>query len=319
MEVTKQESNSQKNVQNSSNQSSSLTENASTVSVGSQQSSSEFSGTNANLRSFGTALRLAREQKNCTLDKAADDLYILKRHLQALEAEDFEALPQMTFARGFAMNYAKYLGLEPDVVVKKFDEVYPDNLKTSGSNIKTPLKPLGTLQRDSRRLNFRINPFLIVGVIALIALAVFLLRTVNNARQESTTTTQDEIAVNDISSTEQAQGAALTNTTDTVATGSALDIDNTGSAINSTEAGAAQADANLDFWVRGDTDITVTDAKGTVLMSGNQPRGGYKITGQPPFQVQINKVKNVTLNLNQEKVPLADYAQNDQANFSLAP
>ncbi|WP_230656396.1 helix-turn-helix domain-containing protein [Psychrobacter sp. I-STPA10] len=306
------------NQHHSPNQPSSSVEQAETLLTGNKMSEAL---SNTDSRSFGATLKWAREQKNCTLDEAADHLHILKRHLEALEAEDFAVLPQMTFARGFAINYAKYLGLDTNAIVKSFDAVYPEHLKSSVGNIKTPLKPLGTLQRDSRRPSFRINPFLILFVIALIALAVFLLRTVNNARQETAVDPQDEIAINNISSSEQAQGAALTTATDAAvtATGSALDIANTGSAIATTETTVAQADANLDFWVRDNTDITVTDATGAVLLSGDQPRGGYKIKGQPPFQVQINNVKNVTLNLNQVKVPLADYAQNDQANFSLAP
>lgn len=317
MEVTKQNTMQKPtNQQNSPNQSQSSIEQTDTINTGNKMSA-ELSSMGSH--SFGATLKLAREQKNLTLDEAADHLYILKRHLQALEAEDFEALPQMTFARGFAINYAKYLGLDTAAIVKSFDNVYPEHLKSSGGNIKTPLKPLGTLQRDSRRPSFRINPFLILGVIALIALAVFLLRTVNNARQETVANPQDEVALNDLSSSEQAQGAALANTADSAAvtaTGSALN--NAGSAIN-TQAGAALENANLDFWVRDHTDITVTDAAGNILMSGDQARGGYKVSGQPPFQIQINKVNNVTLNLNQEKVPLADYAQDDQANFSLAP
>lgn len=60
--------------------------------------------------SFGAQLSEARKKQNITLEEVAGELYILKRHLQALEAEDFAALPQAAFARGFAVNYAKYLG-----------------------------------------------------------------------------------------------------------------------------------------------------------------------------------------------------------------
>ena len=273
----------------------------------------------AGAQTFGARLKWAREQKNCTLEQAADELHILKRHLQALEEEDFEALPQMTFARGFTINYAKYLNLDPNMVVKNFEEVYPAHLRGGNSSeIKTPLQPLGTLQRDARRPNFRINPLLLLGLIGLIVLAVFLLRTVNNARQQTAETPESEVAINNISSTEQAQGAALTNTTATN-TGSALTLDNAGSAIGAAVSGSVLAEDNLDLWVRDNTNITVTDAKGTVLLTGEQSRGGYKVTGQPPFQIQIDKVDNVTLNLNQQKVALSGYAQNNQANFSLAP
>ena len=157
MEVTKQNTMQKPtNQQNSPNQSQPFAEQTDTLNTGNKMSE-ELSSMGSH--SFGATLKLAREQKNRTLDEAADHLYILKRHLQALEAEDFEALPQMTFARGFAINYAKYLGLDPAAIVKSFDSVYPEHLKTNGSNIKTPLKPLGTLQRDSRRPSFRIIHF----------------------------------------------------------------------------------------------------------------------------------------------------------------
>ncbi|WP_227430728.1 helix-turn-helix domain-containing protein [Psychrobacter sp. I-STPA6b] len=277
---------------------------------------------------FGATLRRAREQKKATLDEAADTLHILKRHLEALEAEDFSKLPQATFARGFAINYAKYLGLDPHDIAKAFDAAYPTHLKeASRSEINTPLKPLGTLQRDSRRLNLRINPLLILGAIALVVLAVFLLRTISNARQEVPAEGEEVVVVDDISGVEQIQGASLDNTATslpagTAATGAGSAVGVTTTApVEEVQSGSTNnaTQATLDFWVRGNTDISVTDATGKSLMSGNQSRGGYKISGVPPFQVQISKVSNVALNLNQEKVALTQYAQNNQANFSLSP
>ena len=66
------------------------------------------SNTNFNAQgSFGAMLQQARKAKQVSLDDAANELFILKRHLQALENEDFSDLPQVAFARGFAINYAK--------------------------------------------------------------------------------------------------------------------------------------------------------------------------------------------------------------------
>lgn len=54
-------------------------------------------------------------------------------------------------------------------------------------------------------------------------------------------------------------------------------------------------------------------------MSGAQSRGGYKLSGKPPFQIQINDVDKVDLNLNQEAVSLSKFATNNKASFTLAP
>ena len=71
--------------------------------------------------SFGSMLQQARKSKQLTLDDAAKELFILKRHLQALENENFSDMPQAAFARGFAINYAKFLGLDPTKVAASFD------------------------------------------------------------------------------------------------------------------------------------------------------------------------------------------------------
>ena len=84
---------------------------------------------NQNLGSFGNRLKQARISKNLTLDDVAAELFILRRHLEAIEAEDFRSLPQAAFARGFVINYAKYVGLDPDEIAESFNRNYPDELK----------------------------------------------------------------------------------------------------------------------------------------------------------------------------------------------
>lgn len=257
--------------------------------------------------SFGTMLQQARKTKQLSLEDAASELFILKRHLQALENENFTDLPQAAFARGFAINYAKFLGLDPVQVASSFDAVYPNELKShSISNIESPLRPMGTLQRDTHN-RIRFNPLLIVAVIALIILAVFLFRMVTNASQDNQATTPES---EDITASEQAQGAAIDNQLGNVgASGSALNL----------AGNEAVSNANLELKLTATATINITDASGNNLMSGSQARGDYKLLGTPPFNIQIDNVDNVSLSLNQEAVALEPYATDKQANFTLAP
>lgn len=282
--------------------------------------------------SFGAMLLQAREAKNLSLEDAAAELFILKRHLQALEQENFHALPQVTFARGFAINYAKFLGLDPHAVADSFDAAYPSELRSKAvGDIESPLRPMGTLQREGRA-KIRFNPLLLLAVIGVIALAVFLLRMVTNASEETVEPTQ---AIETISPSEQAEGAyvpaaaasgvaignnnaAGANNTAANASGSALDASGTALDLNTSATNTTDG-STLDFWVKDNTEITVTDAAGNSLMSGVQSRGGYKLSGKAPFQIQVNNVANVDLNLNQQIVDLSKFATNNKASFTLAP
>lgn len=265
---------------------------------------------NQNVGSFGNRLKQARINKNLTLDDVAGELFILRRHLEAIEAEDFRSLPQIAFARGFVINYAKFVGLDPDEIADSFNRNYPDELKKkSVDDIESPLKPMGTLQREGRRA-IRINPLLVLGLIGLIILAVFLIRTISNAKDAAQVETQDSALVDDLSDSEQSAGAAV----NTTVVSSGNDLQSSGSALS-----LNAEDATLDFRVTDTTPLTVVDATGKTLLTGEQGAGNYKLSGKAPFKVQIGNVSNVTLNLNGESIKLNDFAQNNQANFSLAP
>ena len=258
--------------------------------------------------SFGAVLQQARKNKQVSLEEVAAELFILKRHLQALESENFSELPQAAFARGFAINYAKFLDLDPVKIASSFDAAYPKELKAQlANNTDTPLRPMGTLQRDTHN-RIRFNPLLIIGVIGLIILAIFLFRMVSNASKENNQ--EPTVAVEDISAVEQAQGAAInTNANGVGASGSALNL-----------GGDANTDvAVLDVKLTDNAIISITDASGSNLMNGAQTTGDYKLSGMPPFNVQIDNVDNVSLMLNQEAVALDTYATDKQASFELAP
>ena len=266
------------------------------------------SNTNFNAQgSFGAMLQQARKAKQVSLDDAANELFILKRHLQALENEDFADLPQVAFARGFAINYAKYLGLDPVRIASSFDAAYPNELKSrSANNTQSPLQPMGTLQRDTHN-RIRFNPLLIIAVIGVIILAIFLFRMVSNASKENTE--QPISSSEDISAVEQAQGAAInTDVTGVSASGSALNL-----------GGGDVAPATLDVKLTDAAVVTITDATGSSLIAGSQNAGDYQLSGMPPFNVQIDDVNNVRLMLNQQSVALNSYANGSQASFELAP
>jgi cytoskeleton protein RodZ len=61
---------------------------------------------------LGQLLRQTREEKGIALDQVANETRIRVRFLEALEQEDYDALPTSGHVHGFLRNYALYLGLD---------------------------------------------------------------------------------------------------------------------------------------------------------------------------------------------------------------
>lgn len=62
----------------------------------------------------GAVLRSAREARGLSIDEVAHALKLAKRQIEAIEADAFDQLRGLTFARGFVRNYARYLGIDPE-------------------------------------------------------------------------------------------------------------------------------------------------------------------------------------------------------------
>lgn len=65
----------------------------------------------------GEQLKDAREQRGLSLTDVAQRLKYAARQVQALEEGRFEALPGLTFQRGFVRGYARLVGIDPNNLV----------------------------------------------------------------------------------------------------------------------------------------------------------------------------------------------------------
>src|SRR5205085_1717544 len=65
-------------------------------------------------------LTMARERKGVDLVRAERDTKIRVRYLSALEQGDYRDLPGAVYTKGFLRNYAIYLGLDPEDVLRQW-------------------------------------------------------------------------------------------------------------------------------------------------------------------------------------------------------
>ena len=61
----------------------------------------------------GEMLRGERERQGLAISDVANRLKYAPRQIEAIEADNFNALPGLTFVRGFARGYARLLGIDP--------------------------------------------------------------------------------------------------------------------------------------------------------------------------------------------------------------
>lgn len=70
---------------------------------------------------LGHILREARETKGLTLNEVQEQTRINQRYLEALEMGDYDKLPTPVHVRGFLRNYARFLGLDPEPLLERYE------------------------------------------------------------------------------------------------------------------------------------------------------------------------------------------------------
>src|SRR5438046_1497698 len=77
------------------------------------------------MSSVGSHLRELRERRGVSLDEISRSTRVLSPQLQALEADNFAALPAPAFVRGFIRAYCQALGEHPDAALALYEASRP--------------------------------------------------------------------------------------------------------------------------------------------------------------------------------------------------
>jgi helix-turn-helix protein len=115
----------------------------------------------------GPALRKARLVRGVTLQEAARDTRLRAEQLDALEREEFEALPGEVYVRGLLRTYSGYLGVDPDKVLSAY-----------GKHARDPEPPpppskVGGIERALAATRIRDNQrLLLVAAVTLLVVLV---------------------------------------------------------------------------------------------------------------------------------------------------
>ena len=124
-----------------------------------------------NIQRPGDYLRQIRITQKRELSDVAKELNIPLKTLTALEQDEYTALPEATFIKGYYRTYAKFLKVDATTIIQRFDDIYANDtgLLPNHALNNSPIKIMGKLPGSNRDRN---RKWIKRGLIALLALAV---------------------------------------------------------------------------------------------------------------------------------------------------
>jgi cytoskeletal protein RodZ len=129
------------------------------------------------LASFGEDLRREREIRGISLKEISDATKISRRFLEAIERNDHGVLPAPVFTRGFVREYARYVGLNADDLVSRYNQAatVDERIETPPVIERYPQTPVRDIApRPARKRGIPRYAFLDRNLLALLLLAAAL-------------------------------------------------------------------------------------------------------------------------------------------------
>jgi len=148
---------------------------------------------------LGNTLSLARRARGITIEDAERDTHVSRRYLQALETEEFAIFPAPVYARGFLRTYSRYLGLNPEELVR----IFPNG------DLTVDIAPLPTVASAPAQL-INVN-WLVAGLVALFLFGAGLLLLRSSDNPAVTDLRSNTSAEESTSPTSPVQGPAVSS------------------------------------------------------------------------------------------------------------
>lgn len=224
-------------------------------------------------KSIGEVLREARESRGWTFADIQRMTKIQARLVQALEYNDFEAIPDQDYTRAFLQRYADVLDLDASVILHAYDSkslvVYYETGEESDSNVelRRNVKP-----KQARKSYLPLIYLLLAAIFILIFVAYIVSQRIQNQAITPPSTSYSVVS----STTDSLSSSQTTETTASSTSSSSSDP----STVQLTTTGEG---ANLAVTVSGaskpvEVELSVTTATSWVSLSDTDLAGGATLS-----------------------------------------
>ncbi len=290
----------------------------------------------------GAWLRKVREEKNISLETAAEALNLGPGKVRALELDDYEKLPESIYIQGYLRNYARFLGEPVEPVLNAFLAVNPPPEVEPVLQAGLPIKP----EISSNHRLVRLTSV----AIALLLLVLLFVWWGDYLQRAWWKNGQQQVEVSPVGEADPAVTEPVSEMTgmDTQplylppvqddATYSATPFPDEQSASlqpdgPSLDQGLAETPSLVDeapppedesakiiFEFTASCWTEVRDARGKVQLIGEFRAGDRRILeGEAPFKVVLGNTPAVELTVNGQPVDLAQHSRGNVARFVLDP
>lgn len=289
----------------------------------------------------GQTLRQARSDLRLSPEDVAHQLHLAPRQILALEADDYEHLPQATYVRGYLRSYALFLGLTPEPILDAYTRA------TAG---RVPVKRPRELQMPGpaggeHEGQSKFGPVAVGALILLLVIAWWQGREDKGASDAPATTASappdSAMPVPPATGTAPPTSASDPLAAGGNATAPAVQIPNTNAPPETSAPPATAAvapatpppeakpkprvpanarQARLVVNATAESWVDVRDARGERLLYETVPAGRIVgLEGLAPFRVFLGNAAGVSVAIDGEAFDVSRYQRGTTARFTLNP
>lgn len=291
---------------------------------------SEYGGVETDI-SPGALIREAREASGLHVDVLAAALKITVDRLEALESDDYAALPDMVFARALASSACRILKIDPTYVLALMPKNQAHSFAFGRPDINATFKDGSEKRGRNPFLRQFSRPLGLAVILLLVAAgALFFLPQHGDGPENAVTAPVQELAATVVSGTSAlTQPMSVTQTlesnmpvapralvTDDATDKETLDV----SSVEAVETGAVSvmADALLEFRAREATWVQVRDATKAVVFERTLTKGASaSATGILPLSVVIGRADSTDVFVRGKPFVLMPVAKENVARFEV--
>jgi len=272
----------------------------------------------------GNLLISAREALGLTTRQVADQLHLLPRQVEALEANDYEQFNGEIFIKGYLRSYSTLLGMDSELLIQSFIDSRPEIIK-----------PIPTANRSSQiqrpAKGYSVQYWSLVA--AIIVIAVLWIVSSGDNDDSAMVADSPEIVV------DKNINLVSEVTTDIVAiSGVVVESESIepslveADMIEPAKAAVVEADAKsegaaaleeitadiLSFSFAQDCWVEVKDNSGTLIFADlRKANSTLQLSGNGPFDILLGYAAGVTLTYNSEPINVVVNRTNDLARLTV--
>lgn len=268
--------------------------------------------------SLGAKLRAAREELGMDIDEVCRQLCLSPRQVMALEADEFDALPSPTFARGFIRNYARLLHLDAEQLLTLYRGKIPEKAQNGSISLHSEGIPIQVGSRTAWL------PYLIASIVLILAAGAWWFymdwRDRQPAQQPSSETKNAPVATpmplpqSSPSQTSEPPPMGVGKQPSELVQPPAVQTPTESAPVPA----AAPAGSRILLKFSQSSWVRVQDADGKDLINKTNPADSEEtIEGKPPFKLTIGNATGAQLIYNNQPVDLAPHIKGNVARLTL--